>query len=55
MITPDNQVFLIDFGIARIYKNHQSEDTSHLGTAGFAAPEQFGFGQSDIADRKSVV
>lgn len=49
MITPDNQVFLIDFGIARIYKNHQSEDTSHLGTAGFAAPEQFGFGQSDIA------
>ena len=38
---------LIDFDAARIFKDHSSEDTMHLGTKGYAPPEQFGYGQTD--------
>ncbi|MBY0117228.1 serine/threonine protein kinase [Paenibacillus sp. FSL L8-0435] len=47
MITPEHEVRLIDFGIARSYKPQSAEDTVKLGTAGFAAPEQYGSGQTD--------
>ncbi|MBR2565609.1 MAG: serine/threonine protein kinase [Paenibacillus sp.] len=47
MITPEHEVCLIDFGIARNYKKQHVEDTVKLGTAGFAAPEQYGSGQTD--------
>lgn len=47
MITPDYEVRLIDFGIARSFKAQHTEDTVKLGTAGFAAPEQYGTGQTD--------
>lgn len=47
MLTTDMEVRLIDFGIARSYKQEQNEDTVQLGTVGFAAPEQYGGGQSD--------
>ena len=40
-------VKLIDFGIAREVKKEQGKDTVVLGTVGYAAPEQFGFHQSD--------
>ena len=43
----DSQVYLIDFGIARVEKAGRSADTEFLGTQGYAAPEQFGFCQSD--------
>lgn len=39
--------FVIDFGIARTPDSEKTTDTRLLGTKGFAAPEQFGFGQSD--------
>ena len=47
MITKDDQVRLIDFGIARNFKEHMSQDTVIIGTYGFAAPEQYGLGQTD--------
>jgi serine/threonine protein kinase len=48
MITPQGEVKLIDFGIARFFKPGQTRDTINLGTPGYAAPEQFGgLGQSD--------
>lgn len=47
MITPDNKVKLIDFGIAREFKQESSGDTTSLGTLGYAAPEQYGTAQSD--------
>jgi len=48
MLTPEGQVKLIDFGIARLFKPAQSQDTVTLGTPGYAAPEQWGTGgQSD--------
>ena len=48
IITEDDQVVLIDFGISRIYKDGVKSDTIIGGTAGYAAPEQYGFMQSDI-------
>ena len=47
MLTSQLELRLIDFGIARNYKQEQNQDTVKLGTVGFAAPEQYGSGQSD--------
>ena len=47
MIDSDGNVKLIDFDASRIYKNYKSQDTAFVGTAGFAAPEQFGINQTD--------
>ena len=41
MITPQEEVRLIDFGIARYFKPGQTQDTVKLGTPGYAAPEQY--------------
>ncbi|GHO44146.1 tetratricopeptide repeat protein [Ktedonospora formicarum] len=41
-----NHIYLIDFGIARVFKPGQSHDTVALGSPGFAAPEQYGKAQS---------
>lgn len=38
---------LVDFGTARYHTNEASEDTVYIGTQGYAAPEQYGIGQSD--------
>lgn len=38
---------ITDFGISRFYKKNQNSDTRILGTPGYAAPEQFGFAQTD--------
>jgi len=49
MLLPNGSVKLIDFGIAREYKNENMADTVSLGTRGYAAPEQFGGkGQTDV-------
>lgn len=48
MLQPNGNIKLIDFGIAREYKEQNVEDTVSLGTKGYAAPEQFGGkGQTD--------
>lgn len=41
LISSDNVVKLIDFGISRKTKEGRTKDTTILGTAGYAAPEQF--------------
>ena len=53
MLKPDGNVKLIDFGIAREYKEHKSSDTIGLGTRGYAAPEQFG-GQAQTDARTDI-
>jgi len=47
MVQPDGALRLIDFGIARLFKPGQTQDTVFMGTPGYAAPEQYGRGQSD--------
>lgn len=48
MVQPDGTLKLIDFGIARLFKPGQTQDTLLLGTPGYAAPEQYGRGQTDV-------
>lgn len=47
MLATDGRIKLIDFGIARLFKPGKAGDTSVIGTPGFAAPEQYGLGQTD--------
>jgi hypothetical protein len=46
MVTSQQQVVLIDFGIARFFKEGQRQDTAFFGTPGYAAPEQHGLSQT---------
>ena len=46
MRASDGQIYLIDFGIARIFKQGKTNDTTALGSPGYAAPEQYGKAQS---------
>lgn len=48
MIDRTGRVKLIDFGIARFFKEDKAEDTYVYGTPGYAAPEQYGAGQTDV-------
>lgn len=47
VITPEGQIRLIDFGISRVYDETADTDTVCFGTRRFAAPEQYGFSQTD--------
>ena len=48
MLRSDGSVVLIDFGTSREFNERHVEDTTCLGTQGYAAPEQFGgMGQTD--------
>lgn len=47
IITEDMNAYLVDFDISRIEKDGLQRDTQLLGTTGYAAPEQFGFKQTD--------
>lgn len=47
MLTNDQTVKLIDFDAVRRISGDKESDTVQLGTVGFAAPEQFGFAESD--------
>jgi serine/threonine-protein kinase len=47
MLTPQNRIKLIDFGIARVFKPGKAKDTQAFGTMGYSAPEQYGKGQTD--------
>lgn len=49
VIVADQGLFLIDFGIARCYREGASSDTVRLGTRAYAPPEQFGYGQTSTA------
>lgn len=47
MITEKGEVKILDYDAAKIYKPGNTGDTTYLGTDGIAAPEQYGFMQSD--------
>ena len=46
-LTEKGEVKILDYDAAKIYKPGNTGDTTYLGTEGVAAPEQYGFMQSD--------
>ncbi len=52
MITPKEQIYLIDFGIARHFKQEQAKDTVYYYSVGYAPPEQYG--QSQTGPRSDI-
>lgn len=46
IITSYNHAILLDFNASKHFSEQSSEDTILLGTQGYAAPEQYGFGAS---------
>ena len=47
MLKPEGNIKIIDFGIAREYKEQNLQDTTVLGTRGYASPEHYGSRQTD--------
>ncbi len=47
VILSDSKVYLIDFDISREYTGDSNKDTFIMGTREYAAPEQYGFTESD--------
>jgi len=48
LVTPEGTLMLVDFGIARYFKEGQSNDTTDFGSPGYASPEQYqAEGQTD--------
>ena len=47
MVMENGHVVLIDFGIARFFKEGQAQDTVFLGSPGYAPPEQHGASQTN--------
>ena len=47
MLKPEGNIKIIDFGIAREYKEANLADTTVLGTRGYASPEHYGSRQTD--------
>ena len=47
MIMDDGSIVLIDFDASKVYDSGKTRDTELIGTEGYAAPEQYGFLQSD--------
>jgi len=48
LLSPDGRVMLVDFGIARYFKEGQNNDTTEFGSPGYASPEQYkGDAQTD--------
>lgn len=48
MVDYEGNIKLIDFNISRERKQSASRDTTVMGTAGYASPEQFGFTQTSF-------
>lgn len=46
IVTNSNTPILLDFNAAKLFSPNNDEDTILLGTKGYAAPEQYGFGSS---------
>jgi len=47
MVKGNGHIVLIDFGIARFFKEGQAQDTVFLGSPGYAPPEQHGSSQTN--------
>ena len=54
MITTAEEVWLLDMNVAKWHKPEEKEDTRHMGTWNYAAPEQVGYGMTASSPKTDV-
>ena len=54
ILSSDGQVFLLDMNVAKWYDPEQTDDTCHMGTQYYAAPEQLGYGLKASSPKADV-
>ena len=54
IVTPEDEVYLLDMNVAKWYDPDKTDDTKHMGTENFAAPEQVGYGLSASSTRSDI-
>ena len=54
MITPEGEVLLLDVNASKWHKPEEIDDTRHIGTMYYAAPEQAGFGMHASTPKADV-
>ena len=54
IITPDEEVYLLDMNVAKWYDPEKSDDTRYMGTRFYAAPEQAGYGLSASSAKSDI-
>ena len=54
VITPKNEVYLLDMNVAKWYDPDKTDDTRYMGTRFYAAPEQVGYGLSASSAKSDV-
>ena len=54
ILSPDGQVSLLDMNVAKWYDPEKVDDTRHMGTQYYAAPEQMGYGMKASSPKADV-
>lgn len=54
IVSPDSEAYLVDVNVAKLYDPTQTDDTKHLGTENYAAPEQAGYGLHASSTKSDV-
>ena len=54
MVTPENDIYLLDMNVAKWYDPHKTDDTRYMGTRFYAAPEQVGYGLSASSAKSDI-
>lgn len=54
IITSKDEVYLLDMNVAKWYEPGKTDDTRHMGTENYAAPEQVGYGLSASSAKSDI-
>ena len=54
IVTPGNEVYLLDMNVAKWYDPDKTDDTHHMGTQYYAAPEQVGYGLTASSAKSDI-
>ena len=54
ILSPENEVYLLDMNVAKWYHPDKKDDTRYMGTPYYAAPEQVGFGFSSSSPKTDI-
>ncbi len=54
IVTPENEICLLDMNVAKWYDPEETDDTRHMGTQFYAAPEQVGYGLTASTTRSDI-